>query len=424
MSTVVRRPANSGLNSGNRRLLGLIVVATFFEGYDRAILGLALKYIGSDLRVGEDQLGTPLALIGLGSIAAIVVAVSADRFGRSRMLLVTVLGYTVSTLLTALSRSTSELVVWQFFSRVFVSAELSIATVVVAEILPAASRAYGVGTVGAVAALGYGFASLMFVGVEHYPFGWRFLYLVGIAPLFVIAYLRRGLPETDRWLRVRQERPAGPALRGILTPLVRMVGTHPARFVSLALVAFLFRFSWEPGYTFVPYFAQTKHGLTSGSVAMMYSLGGALGIVGGILGGKMSDRMGRRPIGTVCFVVLVVSLCAYYNGPRGLLLPAWIGMVTFGSAASIMILSYSTELFSTSYRASAATVIAAIGTAGGSVGLFVEGFGVRALGSTGGAVTALSVSLVPATLVFLMACPETSQRELEQISADPVGDLE
>ncbi len=407
------------LSPEKKKLLSLVIVATFFEGYDRAILGLALKYIGSDLGIGEDELGTPLALISLGSIAAIFVALFADRFGRSRLLLVTVLGYTVSTLLTAFSRSVHELVLWQFFSRIFVSAELSIATVVVAETIPATSRAYGIGIVGAVAALGYGFSSLMFAGVEHYPLGWRFLYLVGIAPLFVIAYLRRGLPETDRWLRAQgglSSTTSSPA--GLLTPLLDTVRVYPARFFSIAMVAFLFRFCWEPGYTFVPYFAQTQHGLSPGNLALMYSLGGGLGILGGIIGGKISDRVGRRGVVTVCFVVLLMGMWTYYNAPAGFLLPAWIAMVSFGSAASVIIFSYSTELFATSYRASAATVIASIGTAGGSAGLFVEGYGVRMLGGTGEAVTALTASLVVTAFVFYFTCPETSQRELEQISIE------
>ncbi len=401
------------------RLLGLVVVATFFEGYDRAVLGLALKYIGTDLGVGEERLGAPLALIGLGSIAAVLVAACADRFGRSRLLLVTVLGYTVATALTAVSRSIHELVVWQFLSRMFVSAELSIATVVVAEALPAASRAFGMGVIGAIAALGYGLAALMFAGVERYPLGWRFLYLVGIAPLLVIAYYRRGLPETGRWALLQASRTSDPpSWRRTVGTLLDAARVFPARFASLAAVAFLFRLSWEPGYTFVPYFAQTTHGLSPGAVAMMYSLGGAVGIVGGIVGGRVSDAIGRRRVAAASFLVLCLGTWAYYGGPSQLLLPAWVAMVSFGSAGSVMILTYSAELFSTSHRASAASLIASIGTAGASLGLVLEGVGVKALGGTGPSLMALAVSLLLSTAVFLVTCPETSRRELEQIAAD------
>ena len=177
--------------------------ATLFEGYDRFIVTLALPYIAHDLGAGEGVLGWSLSVIRGGALLAIVLCLMADRVGRRGVLLWTVLGYTVVTALTGLSRGLADFVALQVVASVFLNTELALSQVVIAEEFPATARGLGLGLLGAAAAIGAGLAAALFPAFVASPLGWRGLYFVGIVPLLIVGYLRRSLPETTRWAAPR-----------------------------------------------------------------------------------------------------------------------------------------------------------------------------------------------------------------------------
>src|SRR5713226_1222153 len=86
-----------------RRVFTIATTAGFFDQYDRALLSLALKQIQSGLKIAEAHLGTMLSLIRLGYVLSLLLAPLADVFGRRRLLLYTVVGYTVFTGLSAIA---------------------------------------------------------------------------------------------------------------------------------------------------------------------------------------------------------------------------------------------------------------------------------------------------------------------------------
>jgi len=94
---VVASTGAGTLSPANRKLLLLLSTATFFEGYDRFIVTLALPYIAHDLGASEGVLGWSLSVIRGGALLAIVLCLMADRVGRRGVLLWTVLGYTLVT---------------------------------------------------------------------------------------------------------------------------------------------------------------------------------------------------------------------------------------------------------------------------------------------------------------------------------------
>ena len=86
-----------------RKLLVLLSSATFFEGYDTFVLAFVLALVLGDLGGSEADAGWVRAITALGAVFAFVLAGQADRIGRKRLLLITILGYTAATALTALS---------------------------------------------------------------------------------------------------------------------------------------------------------------------------------------------------------------------------------------------------------------------------------------------------------------------------------
>ena len=82
------------LTSRQWRIFGIVSTAGFFEVYDRALLSLAIQQIQHGLRIGNRQLGVVLSVIRLGYLLALPIASYADRFGRRRLLLYSVIFYT------------------------------------------------------------------------------------------------------------------------------------------------------------------------------------------------------------------------------------------------------------------------------------------------------------------------------------------
>ena len=181
------------------KLLGLLSAVSFFENYDMYLFTLNLKQIQAELLIAEADIGLLGAIVNAGAFLAVFLAMAADRFGRRSLLLITIVGYTFFTAATAVAPNAETFVVFQMLARCFGTAELLIAAVVIAEEFAPENRGWGIGAMGAVAACGAGFASIMFGFVESVPYGWRSLYAIGVIPLLFIAYWRRVLPETQRF---------------------------------------------------------------------------------------------------------------------------------------------------------------------------------------------------------------------------------
>src|SRR5437879_10525126 len=157
-----------------RRLLVLLVSATFFEGYDVSILALLLPNIQSTFHVSEAVLGLTRIPIELGLFVAFFVARLSDRLGRRPMLLWSVVGYTVFTALTALSWDIWSFAFFQFASRIFLGAAYAVGVTMIVEEFPAARRGRALGTLLTFAALGpIVVGVLLGAGLQDGPLAWR-----------------------------------------------------------------------------------------------------------------------------------------------------------------------------------------------------------------------------------------------------------
>jgi MFS transporter, putative metabolite:H+ symporter len=145
--------------------------------------------------------------------------------------------------------------------------------------------------------------------------------------------------------------------------------------------------------------------------------GGALGIIGSIVAGRLSDRYGRRVMGAAFTILAPLLTIWMYTATGWSIVPAWI-LETFFDVAAFMILNaYSAELFPTSYRSTAGSALAVAGTTGGALGLYLEGVLYNFTGSHARAVCYLTVFWIISPLIMWFL-PETSGRELEEISPE------
>ena len=395
------------LTREHRRLLLLLGAATLFDGYDRSISTLALPYIGRDLGAGEATLGFALSIIRLGAFGAAFCGTLADRLGRRRVLLVTVVGYTLATVATGFSTGIVDFVLNQLVATLFLTAEVVLANVVVAEEFPPDRRATGIGIVGALGALGSSLAAILFPIVHPTSWGWRGLYLIGALPLLLIAFARRSLPETARWQRIDPSR-AG-RVRDLLAPPLR------ARFALVASALFLAMMTESPGFSFASYHATNAHGFSPAAVSALLVTASTAGFLGWILGGRLSDRFGRRLVAAIGFAAGGAGQAVFYTTPA--LLPA-IAVMILGNATGMAVLySYATELFPTHLRATARAWIGYLGVLGATAGLGLVGMLTDLAGGAAGVLTALATGNLVAAVILVAFLPETSARDLDAIEA-------
>ncbi len=406
---VVPTDRAGALAPAHRRLLLLLSTATLFEGYDRFIVTLALPYIARDLGAGEGVLGWALSVIRGGALLAIGLCLLADRVGRRGVLLWTVLGYTLVTALTGLSRGLSEFVALQVIATIFLTTELALAQVVIAEEFPATSRGLGQGLLGASAALGAGLAAALFPAFVGSALGWRGLYFVGIVPLLIVGYLRRSLPETSRWQHLHDaDRQAGGVLR-VLAP------AHRRRFLALVAIAAGATAAFAPAFSFASYRATNTFQWTPAQVSTMIITGGGLGFWGWMLFGRLTDIVGRRPTAIISLIGSAAAIVAFYSTSG--LFPAFAAIVFFESGITVSVNALTTESFPTALRATARAWVTNAAVAGATVGLALVGLLSATMGGHAPIVALLGflpLGLVP--LVFLI--PETFGRELEVTSGE------
>ena len=404
-----------------RRLLVLLGAASFFGQYDTQLFSLLLVQIQQDLAIPDAALGYLGSLTRLGALPAFGVLLLADRYGRRSVLLFTVAGYTLMTAATALSPSYAWFVACQFGASGFLAAELLLSLIVIVEEFRPGHRGWGVGVAGALAVLGRGLALGLFGFVEDIPFGWRGLYAVGVVPLLFLAVLRRRLPETRRFRALVEAGPREATRTRFLRPLGQLARAYPARFAAVAGLGFLWSFSNAPVDFLLPKYAQQGLGWSPGEISRVALGAGALGLLGLLVGGWVSDRFGRKPA-FVVFLVLEPAFAIALYTITGSFFVALFVFWSFASVANDTVgRTYTNEVFPTASRSTAAGARATVAAAGGVAGLATESLLVALFDTHWIAVRAIAATGLAMPLLVGAALPETAGRTLETIAPEPAA---
>src|SRR5262249_33622076 len=154
-------------------------------------LGQTLPNIRAELHLTPAQGADLVTFISLGTILAYLLVRQADRWGRRRVLSITIAGYTVFSMLTGLTRSAVEFALCQLLARMFLLAEWAVTMVYAAEEFPAARRGTVIGVIQACSGLGAVTCAGVVPLLLQTSLGWRSVYLLGGLPLVIIALLRR-----------------------------------------------------------------------------------------------------------------------------------------------------------------------------------------------------------------------------------------
>ncbi len=403
--------ARTPLTPYQRRLVVFLSVATFFEGYDFLALAQILPALSADMGLGRTEAGWLVGVINFGTMIAALVVRKADAWGRRRVLAVTIAGYTICSLLTALAPNAIVFALLQLAARVFLIGEWATAMVIAAEEFPADRRGYVIGIVQACSSLG----AIACAGVVPFlvqtSLGWRLVYVVGGVPLVILAYARRGLRETERFVAQTRAEPK-PFMRVWSLPVYRK------RLLQLALIWGLTYVATQNAITFWKVFAMGERGWTDPQVGAALAIASLVSMPLVFASGKLIDWLGRRPGALVIFFIAAAGITLSYtlHSRVGLTLALVLGI--FGTSAVLPVLNaYTTELFPTDLRgdafAWANNLLGRIGYVGSPVvlGIFAESAG------WGPVLAWTGLFPIAAVALIWLLLPETSGRELEDTSA-------
>jgi MFS transporter, putative metabolite:H+ symporter len=413
LSTALRKLNPARLSKRERRVFAITSTAGAFNNYDGQLLNLAIGQIQHGLKVAETGIGPMVSLIQLGTVVAPFITAQADRFGRRRLLMFTIVGYTLFTGITALAWSGASFAAFRFGATAFSSAEASIALVMLVEEVASERRGWAVGLLGALSALGVAFAALAYSWIDVIPFGWRGLYIFALLPLAIIIPIRRMLPESAHFEK------SAPEWRDqqILGPFEALIHSYPQRFGLVALAMTLTTFGGTAGGLFQAMYLEQAHHWGPSQVSWLVGAGGMLGIIGNLIAGFLSDEIGRRYVGAFFLLIAPILGAVFYNTSGDLMIAAWVIGLFANTAGSTVLNTYSAELFPTSHRGTASSALAVINTLGGVTALLIEPLLYTATHSHWRAASLFYVVALGAPFVVMMF-PESACRELDELAPE------
>jgi putative MFS transporter len=409
-------PASAPFTGYHWRLFVFLSVACFFEGYDFMALTQVLTEIRDEMGLDAWDSGVAAGFINAGTIAAWALIRAADRWGRRRMLTITIAGYTTATFISGLAPEIVSFSIAQFFARVFLISEWAISMVYAAEAFPEHRRGTVIGIIQGFASLG----AIVCVGVvpllKHAPWGWRTVYFVGIVPLLLLAFARRNLKETDKFLEASRQ----PALRRSVFAV--WTQGHAGRLVKLGVIWSLTYACNQTAVTFWRDFAIRERSFSEGDVSIALGLAAVVSMPLVFVSGWLIDGVGRRVGAAIIFTAAAGGTALAYTLYEPWALIASLTLGVFGISATLSVLNtYTTELFPTLSRADCfAWCNNALGRVGYVVSPVVVGY-LASQTSWGAAVPLTAVCPLVAVLLIFLWLPETRGQTLEETASAEAG---
>lgn len=408
------------------RILLALGIGWALDSFEVQIIGSVLTPLAKDFGVlGADGAISPgaVSLIWVVWFAGLMTGATAfgwlaDRFGRKRLFVATLVMYSIATVVSAFSPTFLTFLIFRFVTAMGVGGEYSAVTSAIAEFMPTRRRGAATAatmnfwSVGGILAGLIGIFFLNSFVANQLALGgvtlsaWRLCLLAGAAAAIYGLIARRTIPESPRWL-ASQGRHAeasvivteitgiaddGTDLAG--TPkrrsLASQIGELWANWRARLVYGMVLEFSGSAAYyglfTFVSAYVliSTQVDVSPAAVPLFYLVGNMGALVGGFTVAALIDRIGRTAVtrlsyGTASISVLLLALAALAKSPAETL--AAFTLCVFSATCS-WISAYTTfsELFPTELRATGIGVSVAAGRLGGMVGVVGLSYAVSGLG--------------------------------------------
>jgi MFS family permease len=397
------------VSSAERKSLIAGSLGWMLDAMDVMLFSLVLAYLIPVFSLDTRSAGFLSALTLIASaLGGLIFGQIADRVGRARALMASILVYSLASAACGLSHSISQLAIFRFLLGLGMGGEWSAAAALVAETWRTEHRAKALGLMQSSYAIGEAIAAIVVLLVLPY-FGWRAVFLVGVLPALLVLWIRRGVPEPEIW-RSRAARPPVNFFRRLLQKDVFHLGLLATTMNACAMFGYWGLFLWIPGYLSLPV-SQGGRGLSlvkTTSFFLVLCFGKWLGYA---LFGFFADKYGRRKP-YFAYLLIAAALVPLYGTTRsafGLLalgpFVAFFGTGYFSGYAAI-----ASEIFPGEIRAAAMGLSYNLGRGLSAAAPYA--IGALALRHGIGSAFFLSAGAFLMAALLALALPETRGRQL------------
>ena len=372
-------------------------------GYLGTLITQTIAYAADQFGASTADQSTVLATVRVGVLLSLGIVVLADRRGRRRLLIASLVLSCAAAAAGALATGMASLAVSQTISRAFSTSAVILLAIIAAEEMPRSSRAYAVGVMTLTGGLGAGVCVWFLPLAGTGPGGWRWLYVIPLVGLLPLGRLARALPESRRFVRPHVH--------------ARLVG-HGRRLALIGTTLFAAALFAAPASQLQNAFLKDERGFSAAHVALFTLVTSTPAGIGVAVGGRLADTHGRRLVGAVG--VLGGALCAVVAFlSHGWPMWAWtLGGTMLGGAAVPALGVYGPELFPTSLRGKANGILQVAAVAGSGVGLLTVGSLVDRWGHMGTAMAVVLIGPMLVALLLVVAYPETAHHTLEDFNPE------
>jgi MFS transporter, SHS family, lactate transporter len=287
------------------------ILGWILDAFDFFVLVFLVDVLANNFHVGKgDIIWTITITLAMRPVGALVLGSLADRYGRRRPLIACVLYFSIITALTPFAPSYAVFVVLRALYGIGMGGYWGIGASLVMESSPKRWRGLFSGIMQAGYSGGYLLAAVALRTIEP-RFGWRWMFLCGLILAAVIAVLTLLSPESTSWEKHRL---------ASFGEVIRVLWEHKKDFVYLVLMMTAITCLSHGTQDLYPDFLKTVHKFSNAVVsnlAILYNVGA---ILGALVIGHYSDRLGRR-----LAIILALTICA-------LSIPLW----AFGSTIVIL----------------------------------------------------------------------------------------
>jgi MFS family permease len=347
----------SDVSPAQKRTLIAAALGWGLDGFDVLLYSNVLSYVVAALGIHSKALaGLPNAFMLLASgIGGVLFGFIADRIGRTKALMLSILTYSVCSLGSGLSTSLGMLIFFRFVLGLGMGGEWNTGATLVAETWPTELRARALALVQSAWAWGLAAAALTaWIVLDLLRQNWRVVFFVGLLPALVTIWIRTSVPESEMWKQQQAQTQTPAPFSEIFAPELRKQTLLLLLMNVFGLFAWWGLFSWMPPYLTLPI---DKGGRGFGMMSTTKLLV-TLNLVGMFPGylffGWIADRLGRRRslvLFTLCAAVLIPLYAAARAQWLILILGALVGFFGTGFFSGSGLVG--SEIFPTRVRARA-----------------------------------------------------------------------
>jgi MFS family permease len=346
----------SQVTPAQKRTLVAAALGWGLDGFDVLLYSNVQVHVMQALSIHSKAIaGLPTAFMLLASgIGGVLFGFIADRIGRTKALMLSILTYSICSLGSGLSTSLGVLIFFRFVLGLGMGGEWNTGATLVAETWPTHLRARAIALVQSAWAWGLaGAAVVTWIVLDRWHQNWRVVFIVGVLPALVTLWIRKSVPESEMWKQ--QKIGAEPApFSQIFSPGLRRHTIFLLLLNVFGLFAWWGLFSWMPPYLTLP-IERGGRGIGLMNTTWLLVTLNLVGMFPGYLCyGWIADRLGRRRslmLFTLCAALLIPAYAAARQQWLILILGALVGFFGTGFFSGSGLVG--SEIFPTAVRARA-----------------------------------------------------------------------